>query len=85
MPWPTLSSESLVALAPELLVTAGLGEEGRARLQRLLPTSALVRVDGDRFHVPTLELASRATELSALLAPVVATPLCTDPAATVHP
>lgn len=85
LPWPTLSSESLVALEPELVVTAGVGEEGSARLRRLLPRSAFVPVDGDRFHVPTLDFASLAAELSARLAPVAATPLCTHPAAPVQP
>jgi iron complex transport system substrate-binding protein len=84
-PWPTLSAEALAALGPELLVTAGIGEAGHARLRRLLPNSAIVPVDGDRFHVPSLDFASLAAELSALLAPVAATPLCTDPDTTVLP
>jgi hypothetical protein len=84
-PWPTLSAEALAALGPELLVTAGIGEAGHARLRRLLPASAIVPVDGDRFHVPTLNFTSLAAELSALLAPVAATPLCTDPVARAHP
>jgi len=84
-PWPTLSAEALAALGPELLVTAGIGEAGHARLRRLLPASAIVPVDGDRFHVPTLEFASLAAELSARLATVAARPPCTDPDTTVHP
>jgi len=67
---------------PELQVTAGIGEAGHARLRRLLPSAAFVPVDGDRFHVPTLEFPARVAELEALLAPVAPAPLCTDPAST---
>ena len=80
--WPTLSPEVLATLAPEIMVLAGLGEDTTpaAALRRLLPSAAFVPVDGDRFHVPTLEFAARVAELEALLAPVAPTPLCTDPA-----